>query len=310
MAASSFNCDMLNFWIGMLQKHPVLKEGSASVQALGYRLFQIEPSFVGGQGTVNPDAVAISEQQGHTLLAEWTSAEQVSERKRTQIEKYSRVSGNDLANVLAVPVAAAKTSGVLLVVRPQAMAAFEPLTHTRNGTFVLLSVFSREVGRGYCLKSVAGHLADQSLEKVLMQGIVSQRIPHAYIPLDLEEISRETVVKPLMESLVAAAVRGPLDFTLEALCKGMTPMWRWISEPKRDELSKVSWSLLRELKRGNYGKGIVACHSEPEKRCTLCIPEGRSREWLREQVQQRVQKFVAHVHSLPLPDEAEQLSLF
>ena len=257
MALPSFSLLLPNLFIGLCNGTPLLKPYSAVFcRDLGYRVHRFEPSFkLSSGGRANPDLVLASTSKNNTLLIEWTEATSVSSHKEEQLHRYSKVNQLDLTDVLAVPISAATTHDVTLIVPPGGVDSFEAFLSGKKWSFALLG-FAAVDGK-YSLEVTANGFQQSETDAFFRSGIHLTRVPLHYLPIPLDQITRASVAAQVVRHLVSLIHKGVGEVTVQEFCVGWVPLWSFIDVQKQHNLMAVTRDVLTALARKPFGKRLL-----------------------------------------------------
>ncbi|MCC7353448.1 MAG: hypothetical protein IT330_06775 [Anaerolineae bacterium] len=249
MVTNSFSHLLPNLFIGLCAGSPHLRPYSERFgHELAYQVFKFEVRFsMSAGGQANPDAVIASKKVANTFLLEWTESASISDDKKAQLERYSRVSARDLTDIIAVPPAATRTHDVAVIVRAAAADSFRRWLVDRQWRFPLM-VFDPQEGR-YTLKKVEFGFQEKRTEDFFAAGINVERIPLSYLPFPLDQVSRASIVAPTIRHLIALVIRGIQQIGIEGFCSGYVPAWSFIADRKQGELMRATKEVLNALGR-------------------------------------------------------------
>lgn len=241
---------------------------------MGYRLFKVEPVFTCPLGCINPEAIAVSEIAGHTLLGEWTTERAVSDRKRNQIERYVGLTGEDLTNAALVPAAAANSLGTWLVVHPEGTDSYRTVVRDEAWSRLLMSYCEQLDAGGIAVRYCFGDLSDQPLAQVLRDGIVANRVPN-YILVSMDDLQSEELAAAVVQQVVAFAAGRRMTFTLDDIGKGVFEVWARIDYLKQRDLRRCISRVIRKLVRDQDCRDILRRPEAGSNEWTIVFPGGR-----------------------------------
>lgn len=253
----SFNLAMLNLFVGLVTGNRLLRPVSQEIRNLGYRLHSIEHSFESSSHQVNPEALACSESQQHTLLVEWTQAPRPDERKRQQIIRYTKVTTEDLMNKAAVPPRASRASGTWLVVAPGAAKDYESLVSFCADGRLMLCTFTLGMSQGFSISHEAGALSNTQLSAILSRGIVGRRIPMGFVRVPMDNLQCEEFAEQVIQQIVSFAVKEHLRFSAEEIAEAMFGRWRVLSLRRRLSITKATSHIVREFAGKAYAGSLL-----------------------------------------------------
>lgn len=269
----SFNLLMINLFIGMVRGHRFLRPWSTQVKSLGYRLLQVEPRFASKAGTVNPEAMAFSEKRGHCLLTEWTQVVAPDARKEQQIVRYQNVTRTDLVDRAGVPNAAAGQNSTWLVINSDSADAYRRLIKSGSTVRLLISCADDACNE---LKYAAGDVQDTELSKILRMGLSCSRIPHGYIRLSMDNLSKEEYVEAVTQQVASFVAKKQARFSGEDICRAIFGAWRSISPDKRQKLVNAVNLVIKECAKKEYCQDWLLRANESPPIWEVAVPKGRS----------------------------------
>jgi len=254
----SFSLLLPNLFIGLCKGSRTLGDYSRIFkEELGYLIFKFEPSFkTFAAGRINPDVIIISNNVENTLIIEWTESNHVNEDKKRQIDRYSRLSKDDLINIVAIPVNSAKTHNIILITLPNLVSSYSEYMKLRDIRFPILD-FTIQDGN-YCLEKKESNFEESRTNKFFTDGIKIKRIPLHYIPIPLDNFSSKSIVTLVVRHLVSLLIKGIQEFSIEEFCEGYISAWKFINDKKQSEFMKVTKNLLNELAHRPIGDQIIA----------------------------------------------------
>jgi hypothetical protein len=254
----SFSLLLPNLFIGLCKGARNLGDYSRIFkEELGYLIFKFEPSFkTFVAGRINPDVIIISNNVENTLIIEWTESSHVNEDKKRQIDRYSRLSRDDLINIVAIPINSAKTHDIILITLPNSVSSYSEYMKLRNLRFPILDFTIQE--SNYCLEKKENDFEESRTNKFFTDGIKIQRIPLHYIPIPLDNFSSKSIVTLVIGHLVSLLIKGVQEFSIGEFCEGYISAWDFIDIKKQSKLMKATTGLLNELARRPIVNQIIA----------------------------------------------------
>ncbi len=301
----SFNLTMLNLFIGLVRGHRFLHPFSDRVRELGYQLFRIEPSFVSNGHRVNPDAMAFSRKSHHTLLAEWTSLQSPNTDKMEQVQRYLRVTGQELVDLAAVPPDCAQASGVWLTVTQDAEEAFEKALDPAHLGRLVLSSLHLDGAHTPRLAYRCGRVQDDGLTQVIGADISATRIPYGYVQVSTDSLATEDLVEPVVLEVVSFAARARREFDLEDICFRLFQVWPSLDVGKRRAVMTAVRRVMNEITRRKYCSRWLQRTSQSPPRWAITCGEGRTRASFLAEVTRTSRRLIGEVGG-----GAYQLELF
>lgn len=264
MAMQSFNLKLLNIFIGLFVggKNRFLREYSSEISILGYRLIEIEPTFRLEMGSVNPEALAHSQENEHSLMVEWTQHANPFSGKDTQIRKYLRVEPHHLS----VKVNPSEYVSTWLIVDEDCKSIYTQLLDKLPGDHdakLMLCTFSFESGN-HSLQRVRGHFEDSELSDIVQKGILVRRVPLDYVRIDTSNLQLPQIEIETVRQLVNFCAEGREEFTsLEVVSGAFGDAWNFLSEEKQKALNRRVLRILKNFSRSARKKGIERVKEEP-----------------------------------------------
>ena len=164
---------------------------------------------------MNPEAVAFSEKRGHCLLAEWTQVVPPDSRKEQQIVRYQQVTRTDLVDRAGVPTAAAAKNSTWLVLGSDNADAYQRLIKSDSPERLLISCADDACNQ---LMYAAGDVQDAELSSILKAGLSCSRIPHGYVRLSMDNLSKEEYVEAVTQQIASFVAKGRRTFSGEDVC--------------------------------------------------------------------------------------------
>jgi len=269
----SFNLLMTNLFIGMVRGHRFLRPWSTQVKSLGYKLFQVEPRFTSKGGTVNPEAMAMSEKRGHCLLVEWTQMVSPDPRKEQQIVRYQQVTRTDLVDRAGVPSTAAGKNSTWLVLRSDNPDSYRRLIRSDSAVRLLISCADDACNQ---LKYAAGDVQDTELSGILKAGLCCSRIPHGYVRLSMENLSKEEYVEAVTQQVASFVAKRRMKFSGEDVCRALFDAWRTINPDKKQKLVNAVNLVMKECAKKEYCEDWLLRANDSPPVWEISVPKGRS----------------------------------
>lgn len=277
-----FNLALTNLFIGLVRGHRFLRPASQRVKVLGYRLFGVERPFVGEDGTVTPEAIACSEQMGHTLLTEWTALDAPDERKRRQIGRYLQVADSHLVESAGVPPRAANTNSTWLVVKPDSVGAFWDCVKAKHEDKLLVSSFRVDPECGICVCYAQGTLCDGQLAGILKDGIQAERVPMGYVRVSPNNLNTREFAEAVIQQFVSLVAKQRHEFSGEDLASGIFETWDAFGQKTREAITRRINELLKEIAKAKHcGAWLERVQNSPPRWQVCLAAKGGTTSMLR-----------------------------
>jgi hypothetical protein len=255
MEEDYFNKQLLNMLIGIFKGHKYQRPVSTGAVLLKYSVFGIERHFLSGKNEVNPDFIACSAKQGHTIIVEATYTDGLNTKKSNQITKYLAIDTNTLRNNAIVPGNAAKASTCWIIVREQALSSYRPvLNWKRNGNCVISS-FSISP-QGFKLTVDAGDFADKALTAVVGKEIFSTRI-YPYIKINLSNLSDKSIFLAVAQCMMSFLIKKTFQFRYENIAQSLIKVWGTFDRPQQYTIVKAIRCSIKQLAQKKYASGLL-----------------------------------------------------
>lgn len=252
----TFSLLLSNLFIGLCKGSRILQNYSKVFNNdLGYEIFKFEPSFTSSAGRVNPDVIIISDKVKNTLIVEWTEASSVGDDKMNQLNRYSKITNNDLVNVAAIPITSVQTYDTMLIVLPDSFINFDSFLKSRHIEFPILT-FEIQTDQ-YFLDKRSSSFRENKTNEFFTNGIKIQRIPLHYLPIQLDQISIQSIVTFVVRHLISLIIKGVPEFSIEEFCEGYIPVWKFIDLVKQSQIKKVTKKVLSDLIKKPIGANIL-----------------------------------------------------
>ena len=256
MEAVYFNLGMINVFVGLLKNHRFLRPYSTKIIQLGYNLYKIEPSFysLNSDRRVNPEAIAISEFQQHTLLTEWTTAKTINEKKKEQLQRYKCINNTDLTDFAQITLPAAKECSVLVAVQPESIDEFRQFTDQLDKEKILLCSFSYfQEEKKYKIIFHSGNLLDEKLSYILKNNLVFDRIPSGYITFPLDDFQHPYFKDSILQQLLSFIAKEIYIISTEDICTYILgDLWDYIDDHKKISVQRAIKQKMNILNENKY----------------------------------------------------------
>ena len=89
------------------------------------------------------------------------------------------------------------------------------------------------------------------------EGIKLRRIPLHYLPIQLDQISVQSIVTFVIRHLMSMLIKDIQEFSIEEFCEGYIPVWSFIDIKKQNQIKKVTKEVLNDLIKNPIGKDIL-----------------------------------------------------
>lgn len=280
---------MANLFVGLFDGNRLLDPLAGDVVDLNYRLFALEPEYMSLSGRCNPDAIACSPTEAHSLIAEWT-AHPFCDRKHGQLRRFILTSPDELISNAAVPRPDGESVSTWVVVQPDFARDFEVVLPDPVVGCLISTVRVDDSGE-VTLNFYAGELGSEALSKLLSTHYNFQKIPRGYIPFTLDNLSLKSLADPVIQQLVAYAAKGKVVFNENEFCSELIPSWDSISMTKRKEISKAVRRVIQALIKKDYIEKWLSRVSHEPATWKFALPTPQSLQSMVKRIQRALSRF-------------------
>lgn len=251
----SISSVMPNLLLGLCKGSKILEPYSKTFKSkLGFQVFRFELSFLlTSNERITPDAIISSLQVGNTVVFEWTGSLDPLQ-KQQQLIKYSHVTTADLENNAAVPKQAVQNIDIAIVIKKDALAAFSKDKFVSNNSFPLLIL---DIGSDEILfQKAVNNFKVENVDEFFSEQMIFRRIPR-YIPIPIDSPNPQEIVTLLVREITSALVTGKQEVSLEEICSGFIPAWKYIDKGKQKVIADKVKELVIQLINEPFCSSII-----------------------------------------------------
>lgn len=257
MEIGSFSLLLPNLFVGLSKRSRLLRPHSDAFADLGYEPFKFEGAYTTSGGIVNPDLIMTSLVVGNTLIIEWTENKEVDLRKQKQISKYSSITLDEVKTIMAVPVAAARSHDIALIVSETGKEPYREYLEEQD--LCMPTLVLNEDESGYEISKYCYKFGEEKTNTFFSEGLKFSRIPQRYLQFPLDsKISMDIVAPLVIRHLISLIVKEECEFTIESFCNGYIPIWDTIEKDKQRNIKNATRQVLADLIKKKVGKALLA----------------------------------------------------
>lgn len=304
----NFNLEMFNLWIGLCRSAAGLP---GDLRRLGYDAVRIEYKFTNSRReVVVPELILSSMPEKHTALLDWKEGANV---ESDQLDRYSRITPEDLADKAFVPSSAVSLHDVAIIGRMEFVERLKKGIEEGGHAFPLLVVEHD----GIVL--AANEFSNPSLNEVFTPKLeidFSQQ-PTLFVPFDQDSELWVVAERVMPEVLVYMLERRP-RVLLAALAQDTVETWTIMGRAHQDRLRSKIKVVLRQASGHEFRKYLRYNRAASSRTRTAVWDiannpldltlDRRSREFRHLQRQQ--ERFIEALRTGKRPPEQLELDLF
>ena len=304
----SFSLLLQNLLIGLSKGSRILRPYSTEFHSrLGYNLFQIEASFrMTHGGRSAPDLLFKSELVGNTFLVEMTQEHSISDHKKDQLQRYSKLTKEDLTVTLAVPPQAVNSFNTCIIVCMEALSSYQNHIISSNYNFPLITfnIISEPI-REYELKLEYNSFNQPNTQEFFHKGIKLRRIPMHFIEFPIDDPNLSALVSYIVRHILTLVLKSIETITVEEFCADYIKVWPFIGDAKKKNLIKKTREVLNYLHRTEIGRLLISRVTHAKIPTWDIIADANEVRRNIKSIRKRLQDFINKIQGLPNQEELE-----